>query len=195
MMPETKWIPTWKDEQTTCSRKPSVAPKGQKVRYIDQFRQNKLTGNNQVRSLKWKWRVTQKDGSAKWSRFHGGPAMSAGTVLHYRLSMCTKGFPFVQEFAFLTWNLCISYKDTLYELDKCFLQVLVIPECALLELQHCRPSNWPGFAPKQRPLPLPLVPASSQLFFLIGYIDLHYKAVLVGLLVCYRHGTLPLFTI
>ena len=110
--------------------------------------------------------------------------MSAGTVLHHRLSMCTKGFPFVQEFAFLTWNLCISYKDTLYELDKCFLQVLVIPECALLELQHCRPSNWPGFAPKQRPLPLPLVPASSQLFFLVGCVDLHYKAVLVVLLVC-----------
>ena len=38
-MPETKWRVTWKDEQTTCSRKPSVSPKGQEVRrHNDQFR-------------------------------------------------------------------------------------------------------------------------------------------------------------
>ena len=54
MIPETKWRPTWKDEQTTCSRKPSVAPKGQKVRYIDQFRlkqadQKQLSSESQMK--------------------------------------------------------------------------------------------------------------------------------------------------
>ena len=125
---------------------------------------------------KTSWQKTAKFGvsneNEEWHRrmvLPSGLDSTAGQqwalVLYYIISFqCVQKtcFPFVQEFSFLTWNLCIFYKDTLYELDKCFLQVLVIPECALLELQHCRPSNWPGFALKQRPLPLPLVPASSK---------------------------------
>ena len=160
MMPETKWRPTWKDEQTTCSRKPSVAAKGQKVRYIDQFR---------LKQADWKQPSSESQMKIK-SDIEGWFCQvvsiprraSKAPVLYYIISFqCVhKVFHLYKSLHF--WREIFFYKDTLYELDKCFLQVLAIPECALLELQHCRRSNWPGFALKQCPLPLQLVPASSK---------------------------------